>query len=134
MSLKVSFALLLVASGSVALVAMLSLMGRAERRGASPGALKVTHRIAGYAFAVCLAVLVARGAGLLSVTGDKIPLRAVFHIVLALGIVVVLILKILVARFYRQLLKYAPVLGLLMFTFAFVVAVLMVGFRALTRG
>ncbi len=134
MSLKVSFALLLLASGSVALVAMLSLMGRAERRGLSPGALKAIHRVAGYAFAACLAVLVARGAGLLAVAGDQISLRAVFHIVLALGIVVLLGLKILIARFYRQLLKYAPVLGIIVFAFAFVATALMAGFAALTRG
>jgi hypothetical protein len=112
---------------------MLALMGRAERRGLSPGALKATHRGAGYAFTVCLAVLVARGAVLLSVAGDQIPLRVVFHIVLALGIVVLLGLKILVARFYRQLLKYLPVLGIILFAFAFVVTALMAGFVALTR-
>jgi len=133
-SLKVSFALLLLASGSVALVAMLSLMGRAERRGASPGALRATHRVAGYAFAACLAVLVVRGAGLLAAAGDQISLRAVFHIVLALGIVALLGLKILIARFYRQLLKYAPALGIIVFTLAFVATALMVGPKALDAG
>jgi hypothetical protein len=133
MSLKVSFALLLIASGTVALLAMLALMGRAERRGASPGALKTTHKVAGYAFAACLAVLVTRGAGLLSVAGDQISPRVVFHIVLALGIVVLLGLKILIARFYRQFLKYFPVLGIIVFAFAFVVTALSAGFVALTR-
>lgn len=133
MSLKVSFALLLLAAGSVALVAMLSLMGRAERRGMSPGALKATHRVAGYAFVVCLAVLVVRGASLLSVAGDQVPLRAVFHIVLALWLVVLLALKVLIVRFYRQFLKYVPVFGLIVFALAFVVAALMAGFVALTR-
>jgi hypothetical protein len=132
--MKVSFALLLLASGSVALVAMLSLMGRAERRGLSPGALRAIHRVAGYTFAACLVVLVVRGAGLLAVAGDQIPLRAVFHVVLALGIVVLLALKILMARFYRQLLKYAPVLGIIVFAFAFVATALMAGYAALTRG
>lgn len=134
MSLKVSFALLLLASGSVALAAMLSLMGRAERRGASPGALKTIHGVAGYAFAACVVVLVARGASLLSVAGDQVSLRVVFHIVLALGIVVLLLFKILIARFYRQLLKYLPVLGILLFAFAFVATALSAGFAALTRG
>jgi hypothetical protein len=134
MSLKVSFALLLLTTGSVALVAMLSLMGRAERRGASPWALRVTHRVAGYAFAACLIVLVARGASLLSVEGDQISLRVAFHIVLALWLVVLLALKILMARFYRQLLKYVPALGLIAFAVAFVVTALSAGFVALTRG
>lgn len=134
MSLKVSFALLLLASGSVALITMLSLMGRAERRGASPGALRAIHRTAGYTFAVCLAVLVARGAGLLSVAGDQIPLRVVLHIVLALWLVVLLTLKILIARFYKQFLKHVPVFGLIVFALAFVVTALSAGFVALTRG
>jgi hypothetical protein len=133
MSLKFIFALLLLAAGAVALLTMLALMGRAERRGASPGALKAIHRVAGYAFAACLVVLVARGASLLSVEGDQIPLRVVFHMVLALGIVVLLTLKIVIARFYRQLLKYAPVLGIILFSFAFVVTALSAGFVALTR-
>jgi len=53
--------------------------------------------------------------------GDQLSLRAVFHSVLSLGLIMILILKILIVRFYKQFLKYAPVLGVIVFTFAFVV-------------
>ena len=130
MDTKVVLGLFLLAACCVALVAVLELLGRGERKGASPGASRAVHRVAGHAFALLLAALVVLGARRLSVTGDQMPLRAVFHMVLALGIVAVLVVKVLIARLYRPLLRLAPALGLLLFVLTFVVVAISAGFAA----
>jgi len=132
---KVVLAILLFAAGCVALVAALELLGRGDgRKGARPEAPRAVHRVAGYAFAVLLAALVVVGVGRLSVTGDQMPLRAVFHMVLAVGIVAVLVVKVLVARFYRPLLKLTPALRLFLFVMTLVVVAISAGFVAVTGG
>lgn len=132
MVVKIPLAVLLFAAGCVALVSALELLGRGERKGASPGALRAIHRVAGYAFAALLVALVALGVRRLSVTGDQIPLRAVFHVVLALGVVALLLIKVVVTRFYRQLLRLAPALGLSLFVLTLVVVAITAGFEAAT--
>jgi len=131
--LKTLFAMLLFAAGTAALLSMLSLMARGERR-LTPQTLRVIHRIAGYAFAVFVLVLVVRGARALPHVGDRAALRVVIHIVLAVGIVALLAFKILFARLYRPFLKYAPALGLTLFAFALTVTAITAGFVAVTRG
>lgn len=70
----------------------------------------------------------ALGVGRLSVTGDQVSLRVVFHMVLALGIVALLLVKVLVARFYRQLLRLVPALGLFLFVLTLVAVAISAGF------
>lgn len=132
-ALKTLLAVLLLVAGTTALLSMLSLVGRAERR-ASPEALRTVHRTAGYAFAGILVILVALGAYALSLTGDRVSMRVVFHIVLAGAVVVVLLYKILFARSYRQLSKYSSALGLTLFALTFVIAAISAGFVAVTAG
>jgi hypothetical protein len=54
-------------------------------------------------------------------TGDSISTRAVFHGVLALALFVLFLLKIAIIRFFKQFLKFAPVMGLIVFSLCFVV-------------
>ncbi|MBM3307492.1 MAG: hypothetical protein FJY74_04120 [Candidatus Eisenbacteria bacterium] len=133
MGAKVPFAVLLFALGWFALVSALRLLGGSGRGRLGPDALRVIHRIAGYAFALCLVVLVVAGAHRLAVAGDQISVRAVFHIVLALGGAALLAVKVLIARSHRQLLKYAPALGLVVFALAFVTVAISAGLEALVR-
>lgn len=133
MGAKVPFAVLLFVLAWVALVSALRLLGGGGRGRLGPDALRATHRIAGYAFALCLLVLAVAGAHRLSVAGDQVSLRAVFHIVLALGAAAILAIKILIARLHRQLLKHAPALGFVIFALAFVTVAISAGFEALVR-
>ena len=63
--------------------------------------------------------------------GDAMPIRAGFHVVLAIAFVVLLILKIAIVRVYRNFLKYAPALGMIIFTLAVIVFAISAGFTVL---
>jgi hypothetical protein len=54
--------------------------------------------------------------------------RAVFHSVLALGLIGVLLVKLLIVRFYRELMRFVPTLGVVTFILAFVVFFTSAGF------
>jgi cytochrome c len=130
-ALKSLLAVFLLVAGVTALISMLTLMGRSERR-LSAQALMRTHRAAGYVFVALLAVLAVLGARYLASAGDGLPLRGVVHWTLATLLIVTLALKIAIVRWYRQFMKFVPVFGLIVFSLAFVVAAVSLGFFALT--
>jgi mono/diheme cytochrome c family protein len=130
---KSLIALLLMVVGVTALASMLTLMGRPGTRLGGP-ALRATHRAAGYAFVMLVAVAAAMGLRHLGSVGDTLPLRGVIHWVLATLLVVVLGLKVVISRFFKQLLKLAPALGLAVFSLAFVVVVVSAVFFLVTGG
>jgi cytochrome c2 len=130
---KSLIALLFTTAGVTALVSMLTLMGRSERRMSVTG-LRATHRASGYVFAALLAVAAIIGLGYLAAAGDGLPLRGVIHWVLASLLVVVLGLKIVIVRYFKQFLKFAPVFGLIVFSLAFLVVVVSAVFYLVTGG
>jgi mono/diheme cytochrome c family protein len=124
---KSVLAALLIVAAVVAATTMLSLMGRSKRR-VRPEKLRAAHRAAGYLFAVLVVVLAVLGVRYLASVGDQLSIRAVLHWVLALFLIVVLALKIGIVRFYSGLAKFAPALGMIVFTLALVVAGVSAGF------
>lgn len=54
--------------------------------------------------------------------------RTVFHIVLAETLIVLLLLKVLVVRFFKGFLKNAPALGMGLFVLTLVVYLITAGF------
>ena len=130
---KTILAVLFVAAGLAAVASMMTLMGRSERRMSVP-ALKTIHRVAGYTFVVLLVVLGAMGLSYLSSAGDSLSVRGVLHWSLASMLVFVLILKIVVVRWFKQFLKFAPVMGMIVITLALVVATLSAVFFVVTGG
>jgi mono/diheme cytochrome c family protein len=131
--IKSLIALLLMAAGVTAVVSMLTLMGRSERRLGVP-VLRAIHRAAGYVFAALLVAAAILGLRYLAVAGDGLPLRGVLHWVAASLLIVVFALKIVIVRFYKQFLKFVPVLGLLVFSLAFVVVVVSAVFFVVAGG
>ena len=113
-AIKSLLAVFFLAAGATALVSMLTLMGRSERR---LGALTLmrTHRIAGYVFVALVVVLATMGFRHLARAGDGLPLRGVIHWTLALFLVAALALKLVIVRSYRQFIKFVPVFGLIVF-------------------
>jgi cytochrome c2 len=107
-------------AGLVSLISMLSLMGKTERK-LSPELLRKRHKISGFVFAVLLLVNGYLGMRYWVMTGDSISTRAVFHGVLALTLLIAFLLKIAIIRFFKQFLKFAPVMGLIVFALCFVV-------------
>lgn len=112
---------------------MMALMGRAERR-ISAVFLRRTHKIAGAVFAVFLVIISYICIKYWAVMGDQLSLRAVIHATLALGLIIVFILKISIVQFYKEFIRYVPVLGMIVFSLAFVVFCTSAGFFFLSSG
>lgn len=129
---KAVLAVVLLVAAATALLSMLSLMGRPEH-GVSTRSLRTTHRLAGYAFSASVLALAVLGVRMLSAAGDGLPVRSVIHWTAAVVLIVLLALKIAIARFYRQFLKFVPGMGFAVFTVAVLVAAVSLGF-ALVAG
>jgi hypothetical protein len=106
--------------GIVSLISMLTLLGRAKRKSSSEF-LRKLHKTSGIVFAVLLLINSYLGLRYWAMTGDSISTRAVFHGVLAFALLIVFLLKISIIRFFKQFLKFAPVMGLTVFALCFVV-------------
>jgi cytochrome c2 len=119
--------------GLVAILCMLTLMGRAERKiGAT--FLRRLHKIAGALFALMYLVISYFCLHYVEMAGEGLSTRAVFHGVLAVALLFVLALKISIVQFYRQFLRYAPGLGMTLFGLAFAVFFTSAGYFFLVTG
>jgi cytochrome c2 len=119
-TLKSILAVLLIASGLCAALAMLVSMGRAEKK-ASPATLRKVHRAAGYLFSLLLLVLSILGLGIFADSGDALSTRAVLHAVLALFLLFVFLLKIGLVRYFKLFLRHVPALGMAVLVLGLVV-------------
>ena len=86
------------------------------------------HKISGRLFLLLLLSLLFLGMRYWVRIGDQASIRAVFHAVLALGLIIIFLLKVAIVKFYKQFLRFAPVMGLLVFSFTFVVFSISAGF------
>jgi mono/diheme cytochrome c family protein len=130
--IKTVLACFLLAAGLGAFLSMAALMGRAEHR-IPPERLRKLHRTAGLIFAALLIPLAYFGLHLLAKRADALPLRGVLHFVLAVVLLGLVVLKILFARAYRQLLRFAPGIGLALFVLTLVLFFMTAGFFLLRR-
>lgn len=117
--LKSIIAIFFIAAGLTAALAMLTLMGKVEKK-ISPEALRKIHKAAGIAFGLLLLTLSTICIIYLRKAGDQISLRAVLHSYLALFLLVIFFLKVTIALFFRQYLKVVPTLGLTVLVLAVV--------------
>jgi len=118
------------AAALVSFWSMMTLMGKPEKK-TDPIKLRTIHQAAGIVIVILLVPLIYLGARFLAQMGDAISIRAGFHVVLAIALVVLLILKISIVRVYKNFLKYAPVLGMMIFVLAVVVYAIAAGFTVL---
>ena len=107
-------------SGLVAIICMLTLLGKTEKK-VSAVFLRKTHKTSGFVFFALLLVISYFCLKYWAMIGDQISTRAVFHGVLAFALLIIFILKISIVQFYKQFLRFAPVLGMTVFCLAFVV-------------
>ena len=110
---------------------MMALMGRAERK-FSVLFLRRTHRIAGAVFGVLLVIISYICIKYWAMMGDQLSLRAVIHATLSLGLFIVFVLKISIVQFYKEFIRFVPVLGMMVFSLAFVVFGTSAGFFLLS--
>ncbi|HEX2694407.1 MAG TPA: hypothetical protein VHP61_01535 [Acidobacteriota bacterium] len=128
--IKTFFAVPLVAAGIAAFASQMALMGRAELKG-DPEKLRRLHRNAGRAFIVLLLPLAFLGARFWVAAGDSLSIRAGFHVVLALALVILVLIKFLIVRVYRSFLRFAPTLGMTIFALTLLVFALSAVFAGL---
>jgi len=122
----------LVLAGLVAFFSMMAVMGKIEKKG-DPEKLRKVHRTAGIVFGILLIAEALIGSNIWARAGDVLSLRAVFHAVLAISLVLFVFLKILIVRFYRTFLKHAPVLGMTIFVLTLLVFAVSAGFSVLRK-
>lgn len=109
--IKSLIAAALVAAGAAAFASQMAWMGKPEGKG-DPEKLKRLHRAAGYVFLALLLPLAYMGARFWVASGDALAIRAGFHVVLALALILLVLLKVLIVRAYRGFLRFAPTLGM----------------------
>jgi hypothetical protein len=115
---------------AAALTAFLSMMARFGRPGDETRAarLRKIHQTSGAIYIFLLVSLAFKGAKFLIEMGDGLTTRGTFHFVLAMTLLAVLILKILTVRTHRQLMKHAPVLGMILFSLTLVIFLITAGY------
>ncbi len=122
--------LVLFAAALGAALSMFTLMGRQNRK-MKPSLLKILHKINGYIFLLLLLVISYFCIKYVAGIGDRLPPRAISHIILALFLLIIFFIKILIVRFFKQFLKFVPVLGMIVLSLAFVVTATSAGFYLL---
>lgn len=125
--IKSILALVFLLVGLIGVICMLTLMGRTERK-ISATLLRRLHKGAGLVFTILFIVISYFCIKYVATVGDQLSLRAVFHGVLAIGLFIVLVIKILIVLFYKQFMRYVPGLGLTVFALAFVVVCTSAGY------
>jgi mono/diheme cytochrome c family protein len=128
MHIKFAVSILFMAAGTGALLTMLYVMGRPEKK-INPGAMKTAHRLMGLIFVISLVLLAWIGARFAGAMGDGMSLRVVFHAVFATSLIAVVLMKILIVKSYRELMRFVPAMGLVIFALAFVVFITSTGFH-----
>ena len=128
--LKSIMSLIFFSAALGAALSMLTLMGRQNRK-MKPSLLKTLHKINGYIFLLLLMVTSYFCIQYVAGVGDRLPPRAISHSILALFLIVIFFIKISIVRFFKQFLKFVPVLGIIVLSLAFVVCATSAGFYLL---
>lgn len=125
-------ATLIVLLGGATVFIMLEITGKIRDHTEKTGWIRA-HRIFGYLFlslfALMLVFMIRKVAGF----QEELTARAVFHIVLALVLVPLVVIKVLMARRHPQLGTKLPQLGIAIFTLFFGLTGITAGYYVLHR-
>jgi hypothetical protein len=130
--IKSLLAVPLLAAGTTAFLSMMARFGRPGDEARSER-LRRLHKKAGWVYVALVAPLAFFGADFLVEMGDGLTIRAGFHVVLAVALLAILLLKVLVVKTYRQQLRFAPSLGMTLFALTMVIFLITAGYFALLR-
>ncbi len=111
----------------IAVISMLSLMGKTERK-TSDKLLRKMHKSSGFVFTGLLLVISYFCLKYWAMVGDQISTRAVFHGVLGFVLIIIFILKISIVQYYKQFLRFVPIMGMIVFVLSFTVFSTSAGF------
>ena len=126
-TIKAIIATVFIVAGTGAFLTVMATMGRPGAAG-DPGKLRKLHRIFGWIYVALLVPLVFLGLDFVKEMGDGMSTRAVFHMVLAETLIALLLLKILVVRFFKGFMKNAPALGMALFSLTLIIFLVTAGF------
>ncbi len=129
-TIKILIAVALAGVGIVAFASQMIRMGRLDMN-RNPDKLLRVHKWAGRTFIVLLVPLAFLGAKFWAAAGDSLSVRAGFHVVLALTLLVVVLIKYLIVKAYRGFLRMAPTLGMTIFALTLLVFALSAVFAGL---
>ena len=114
-------------AGLIAVICMLTLMGKTERK-ISAQLLRKMHRVAGFVFTGLLLLISYFCLKYWATAADQLSTRAVLHGFLSLALIIIFILKISIVQYYKQFLRFVPVMGMIVFILSFVVFSTSAGF------
>ncbi|MEN2994076.1 MAG: cytochrome c [Thermodesulfovibrio sp.] len=118
MILKLSISLILIVLSLIASYTMFEIFGKVERRG-NMDLLKKIHRINGRLFFIVFLIGAIGCIYLLNQSKAELTPRATMHVFSAIAIFLLLSLKIVFIKFYRQFYSYAKLLGIIVVLLTF---------------
>lgn len=128
--IKTIFAFLLLGAGTGAFLTMMARFGRPGGEARSER-LRRRHKAFGWVYVGLLAPLVVGGGIFLVRMGDGLTIRGGLHVLLALSLLAVLLLKILTVKTHRQMIGFARSLGMAAFAITLVIALMTAGWFVL---
>ncbi|MBW2000735.1 MAG: cytochrome c [Deltaproteobacteria bacterium] len=93
------------------LLTAFELLGKKEKR-FEPQILRLVHRINGYISFVLFLIISYYCLKIMRGSGQELSPRAALHGVMAVGVFLFLVLKILIIKFYRRFFSMVPILGI----------------------
>ncbi len=130
---KSLLSIFIVLSALAAMFTMFELFGREEKRFSAEG-LRKLHKINGMAFLMLCFVISYFCLKVLAGTHAELSSRAVFHSVLSISVIMLLMLKIVINRFYRQFYDQLKSIGLVLALLTFGMAGTSGGYYLLVTG
>lgn len=128
--IKTVFAFLLLGAGAGAFFTMMARFGRPGGEARSER-LRRRHKAFGWIYVGLLVPLVVGGGLFLVRAGDGLTIRGGLHVLLALALLAVMLLKILTVKTHRQMMGFARSLGMAAFAITLVVVLITAGWFVL---
>jgi cytochrome c2 len=131
--IKSLLALLLFVSAAVGMYTMFEVFGR----GTAVTAIhrfKRLHKVSGYIYLVVFFLISYLCIGFIAASKTEPSPRVVIHMLLALGIIVLFLLKVLFVRIYRQFYAQARIIGIMMGVMSFMLVGISSGYYLTVSG
>ncbi|UCD71467.1 MAG: cytochrome c [Syntrophobacterales bacterium] len=115
---KSSVAPLLIILAFVALFTMFEVFGKSEKR-FNVERLKTIHRINGIFFILIYLIISYYCIRFIEASKAELSPRGALHAVISVAVFVIYFLKVIIVRFYKQLMNKVPILGITLFCLTF---------------
>lgn len=131
--IKSFLSLLLLFFAGLSMYTMFEIFGRSSSA-ASAGNLKKLHKASGYVYVLLFVLVSYLCIGFMMASKAEHSSRVALHVVLAYSLIVLLILKVLFVRVYRQFYSHARTIGIVMGVMSFVIVGISAGYYLAVSG